>query len=159
MYLQYLSSKNEDFSVKGACMLINEGIFVHMRYLGQIALALSNFSTCSFSATPTVPPLPRRQPRHSTQTRRHVQALTLKFLKLAIPIPPPTSLTFYSAYCFSLSPTHNTWARLTAAQVHALRERTGFEGTYIFFFILESALYFGITTTQRNLLLITLTRE
>lgn len=37
-------------------------------------------------------------------------------------------LTFYPAYCFALSPTHNTWARLTAADVHALKERAGFEG-------------------------------
>ena len=47
-----------------------------------------------------------------------------------MPNPPPAPLTFYPAYCFSLSPTHNTWARLSAFQVHALRERTGFEGTY-----------------------------
>lgn len=40
-----------------------------------------------------------------------------------------TSLKFYPAYCFSLSPTHNTWARLTTADVHALQERAGFEGT------------------------------
>ena len=40
-----------------------------------------------------------------------------------------TTLTFYSAYCFFLSPTYNTWARLTAADVCALRERAGFEGT------------------------------
>lgn len=53
--------------------------------------------------------------------------------------PPSATLTFYPAYCFSLSPTHNTWARLTAAQVHALRERTGFEGTRILF--LNPSLY------------------
>ena len=47
-----------------------------------------------------------------------------------MPNPPPAPLKFYPAYCFPLSPTHNTWARLTASQVHALRERTGFEGTY-----------------------------
>lgn len=41
----------------------------------------------------------------------------------------PTSLTFYPAYCFALSPTFNTWARLAAADVHALKERAGFEGT------------------------------
>ncbi len=51
-----------------------------------------------------------------------------------MPTPPPAPLTFYPAYCFPLSPTHNTWARLTAAQVHALCERTGFEGTYILSF-------------------------
>ncbi|KAF6230357.1 hypothetical protein HO133_004699 [Letharia lupina] len=50
-----------------------------------------------------------------------------------MPNPLPAPLTFYPAYCFSLSPTHNTWARLTAADVHALRERTGFEGQNLFF--------------------------
>ena len=42
---------------------------------------------------------------------------------------PTAPLTFYKAWCFDLSPTYNTWARLTAADVHALREREGFEGT------------------------------
>ncbi|KAK4691823.1 hypothetical protein P7C71_g5261, partial [Lecanoromycetidae sp. Uapishka_2] len=44
-----------------------------------------------------------------------------------------TTLTFYPAYCFSLSPTYNTWARLTAADVHALHERPGFEGQKLYF--------------------------
>ena len=57
-----------------------------------------------------------------------------------MPNPPPALLTYYPAYCFPLSPTHSTWARLTAAQVHALRERTGFEGTYVLFFQPESML-------------------
>ena len=34
---------------------------------------------------------------------------------------------FYSAYCFDLSPTYNAWVKLTAADVHALQEREGFE--------------------------------
>ncbi len=51
-----------------------------------------------------------------------------------MPSPPPTlhtsALTFYPSYCYPLSPTYNTWARLTAADVHALRERAGYEGIY-----------------------------
>ncbi|CAF9912421.1 hypothetical protein IMSHALPRED_000311 [Imshaugia aleurites] len=50
-----------------------------------------------------------------------------------MPNPLPAPLKFYPAYCFPLSPTHNTWARLTAADIHALRERTGFEGQSLFF--------------------------
>lgn len=42
------------------------------------------------------------------------------------PDPPPT---FYPAYCFALSPTLHTWAKLTAADVHALTTRPGFEGS------------------------------
>ena len=68
-------------------------------------------------------------PLHSTFTTRDVKASIC--FEHAMPNPPPTPLTFYPAYCFSLSPTHNTWARLTAAQVHALRGRTGFEGTHV----------------------------
>lgn len=45
-----------------------------------------------------------------------------------MPNPSPISLTFYPSYCYLLSPTYNTWARLTAADVHALRERAGYEG-------------------------------
>ncbi|KAK0510962.1 hypothetical protein JMJ35_006514 [Cladonia borealis] len=49
--------------------------------------------------------------------------------------PVPTSLTFYPAYCFSLSPTptYNTWARLTVAEVHALKQRAGFEEQNLYF--------------------------
>lgn len=36
-------------------------------------------------------------------------------------------LNFYNAYCFDLSPTYNAWVKLTAADVHALQEREGFE--------------------------------
>ncbi|KAL2046824.1 hypothetical protein N7G274_000842 [Stereocaulon virgatum] len=44
-----------------------------------------------------------------------------------------TPLRFYPAYCFSLSPTHEAWARLTAVDVHALQERAGFEGQNLYF--------------------------
>lgn len=37
---------------------------------------------------------------------------------LEVPQPPP--LRFYPAYCFALSPTYNTWVRLTAADIHSL---------------------------------------
>ncbi|KAM0801416.1 hypothetical protein BDR22DRAFT_820552 [Usnea florida] len=50
-----------------------------------------------------------------------------------MPNSPSTPPKFYPAYCFPLSPTHNTWARLTASDVHALRERTGFEGQNLYF--------------------------
>lgn len=46
-----------------------------------------------------------------------------------MPHPSPTSLIFYPSYCYPLSPTYNAWVRLTAADVHALRERAGYEGT------------------------------
>ena len=36
-------------------------------------------------------------------------------------------INFYNAYCFDLSPTYNAWVKLTAADVHALQEREGFE--------------------------------
>lgn len=42
---------------------------------------------------------------------------------------PTIPLTFHPAYCFSLSPTYSTWARLTVSDVLALKEREGFEGT------------------------------
>lgn len=46
-----------------------------------------------------------------------------------MPYPDPAILTFYKAYCFRLlSPTYNEWARLTAADVHTLKERPEFEG-------------------------------
>jgi len=52
-----------------------------------------------------------------------------------MPISPHPPLTFYPAYCFPLAPTHNTWAKLTAADVHALRERSGFEGQNLYFYL------------------------
>ena len=61
-------------------------------------------------------------------------------IKDAMPKPLSNPLTYYPAYCFSLSPTHNTWARLFASDVHALRERTGFEGTPVPF-TYESSIY------------------
>ena len=39
------------------------------------------------------------------------------------------NLNFFPAYCFHLSPTYNTWAHLTASDIHALGERPGFEGS------------------------------
>lgn len=47
--------------------------------------------------------------------------------KYAMPNLSFDSLIFYPAYCFSLSPTYNTWARLTAADVHALKDREGYD--------------------------------
>ncbi len=41
----------------------------------------------------------------------------------------PAPLTFYPAYCFPVSPTFNTWAKVTATEVHTLQEHQGFEGT------------------------------
>ncbi len=38
--------------------------------------------------------------------------------------------TIYPAYCFPASPTYDVWVKLTAADVHALREEPGFEGMY-----------------------------
>jgi hypothetical protein len=37
-------------------------------------------------------------------------------------------LTFYPAFCFKASPTHFAWVKMTAADVHRLRTRKGFEG-------------------------------
>lgn len=45
-------------------------------------------------------------------------------------------LTFYPAYCFTLSPTYNSWARLSVTDVHALDERPGFEGLSIHFMVI-----------------------
>jgi hypothetical protein len=35
----------------------------------------------------------------------------------------------YPRYCFHLAPTFNTWCLLRAADVHALDQHEGFEGT------------------------------
>ncbi|KAI9811247.1 MAG: hypothetical protein M1827_005579 [Pycnora praestabilis] len=45
----------------------------------------------------------------------------------------PASPRDYSAYCYSASPTFNTWVKLTAANVHALQIKSGFEGQNIYF--------------------------
>ncbi|KAI4114997.1 MAG: hypothetical protein LQ345_004321 [Seirophora villosa] len=42
-------------------------------------------------------------------------------------------LAFYPQYCFQYSATYNTWARLTATDVHALHARSGFEGQNTYF--------------------------
>ncbi|MCJ1397849.1 hypothetical protein MMC11_001045 [Xylographa trunciseda] len=50
-------------------------------------------------------------------------------------MPPSPSLAFYPAYCFPASPTFSTWAKLTAADVHALTTREGFEAQKIHFYL------------------------
>ncbi|MCJ1382335.1 hypothetical protein MMC17_005448 [Xylographa soralifera] len=50
-------------------------------------------------------------------------------------MPPPPSLSFYPAYCFSASPTFSTWAKLTAVDVHTLTTREGFEAQKIYFYL------------------------
>ncbi|KAI9825389.1 MAG: hypothetical protein M1832_001119 [Thelocarpon impressellum] len=47
--------------------------------------------------------------------------------------PSPPGLTFYPASHNVLSPTFNTWVKFTAADVHGLEEREGFEGQNIYF--------------------------
>ncbi|KAF3480533.1 OB-fold nucleic acid binding domain-containing protein [Arthroderma uncinatum] len=44
------------------------------------------------------------------------------------------NLTFYPAYCYKASPTHFTWVKLSAADVHRLRRRMGYEGQNIHFY-------------------------
>ncbi|KAK5013713.1 hypothetical protein LTR60_003721, partial [Cryomyces antarcticus] len=44
---------------------------------------------------------------------------------------PPVHI--YPAHCFTVSPTYNTWVKLTAAHIHALRAEPGFEGQNVFF--------------------------
>lgn len=39
-------------------------------------------------------------------------------------------LTYYPAYCNKVSPTYFTWVKLDAVDVHALKQRRGFEGMY-----------------------------
>ncbi|KAL8702169.1 MAG: hypothetical protein Q9224_000131 [Gallowayella concinna] len=50
-----------------------------------------------------------------------------------MPYSPSGPLVFYPSYCFGLSPTFHTWARLTATDVHTLEFRSGFEGQNIYF--------------------------
>ncbi|PKX99122.1 OB-fold domain-containing protein [Aspergillus novofumigatus IBT 16806] len=45
------------------------------------------------------------------------------------------NLTFYPAFCFRASPTHFTWVKMAAADVHRLKRRPGFEGQNIFFYL------------------------
>ncbi|KAI9678859.1 MAG: hypothetical protein M1817_005919 [Caeruleum heppii] len=47
--------------------------------------------------------------------------------------PLPLGGEIYPAYCHALSPTFNTWVKLTAADVHSLDEVDGFEGQNIYF--------------------------
>ncbi|OQD81150.1 hypothetical protein PENANT_c029G01655 [Penicillium antarcticum] len=43
-------------------------------------------------------------------------------------------LTFYPAFCFKASPTHFTWVKMGAADVHRLRRSNEFFGQNIFFY-------------------------
>jgi len=46
-------------------------------------------------------------------------------------VPSTTSAaatTFYPAFCFKVSPTHFAWVKMTAAEMHRLKSRQGFEG-------------------------------
>lgn len=45
------------------------------------------------------------------------------------------NLTFYPAFCFKASPTHFTWVKMAATDVHRLKRRPGFEGQNIFFYL------------------------
>ncbi|PLN81048.1 hypothetical protein BDW42DRAFT_169881 [Aspergillus taichungensis] len=40
-------------------------------------------------------------------------------------------LEFYPAYCFKAAPTHFTWVKMAAADVHRLRRRFQYGGTSI----------------------------
>ncbi|RHZ58809.1 hypothetical protein CDV55_103306 [Aspergillus turcosus] len=44
-------------------------------------------------------------------------------------------LPFYPAFCFRASPTHFTWVKMAAVDVHRLKRRPGFEGQNIFFYL------------------------
>ncbi|OKL61303.1 hypothetical protein UA08_03209 [Talaromyces atroroseus] len=43
-------------------------------------------------------------------------------------------LPFYPAFCFPASPTHFTWVKMSIADIHRLRGRSGFEGQNILFY-------------------------
>ncbi|CAG7947933.1 unnamed protein product [Penicillium olsonii] len=44
------------------------------------------------------------------------------------------TLIFYPAFCFKASPTHFTWVKIGAADVHRLRKIGGFVGQKVFFY-------------------------
>ncbi|KAJ6128602.1 Nucleic acid-binding OB-fold [Penicillium samsonianum] len=44
------------------------------------------------------------------------------------------TLVFYPAFCFKASPTHFTWVKMGAADVHRLRQSSDFVGQNIFFY-------------------------
>ncbi|KGO72121.1 Nucleic acid-binding, OB-fold [Penicillium italicum] len=44
------------------------------------------------------------------------------------------NLVFYPAFCFKASPTHFTWVKMGAADVHRLRKSSDFVGQNIFFY-------------------------
>ncbi|KAL2008643.1 hypothetical protein VTN00DRAFT_6837 [Thermoascus crustaceus] len=43
-------------------------------------------------------------------------------------------LTFYPAFCHKASPTHFAWVKMSAADVHRLKTRRGFEGQNLYFY-------------------------
>ncbi|KAL1965543.1 hypothetical protein VTN77DRAFT_5627 [Rasamsonia byssochlamydoides] len=48
--------------------------------------------------------------------------------------PGHDNITFYPAFCFKASPTHFAWVKMSAADVHRLRSRKGFEGQNLYFY-------------------------
>jgi hypothetical protein len=46
------------------------------------------------------------------------------------------SLDFYPAFCFKASPTHFTWVKMGAADVHRLKEIEGFGGKLLLFCVI-----------------------
>ncbi|KAJ5467043.1 hypothetical protein N7475_004795 [Penicillium sp. IBT 31633x] len=44
------------------------------------------------------------------------------------------NLNFYPAFCFKASPTHFTWVKMSAADVHRLRNSSNFVGQNIYFY-------------------------
>lgn len=40
------------------------------------------------------------------------------------------TLVFYPAFCFKASPTHFSWVKMAAADVHRLERRPGFGGMF-----------------------------
>ncbi|KAI9850166.1 MAG: hypothetical protein M1838_006011 [Thelocarpon superellum] len=46
-----------------------------------------------------------------------------------------SSLIYYPAYCHVVSPTYHAWVKLTAADVHALQTRRGYEGQNLYFYL------------------------
>lgn len=43
-------------------------------------------------------------------------------------LPKSSQVAIYPAYCFAASPTYNAWVKLTAADVHKLRQEPGYQG-------------------------------
>ena len=85
------------------------------------------------------------QPEITSTTKQTIKPGQSVTVEDAMPKTLPVPLTFYPAYCFSLSPTYDTWARLTVAEAHALKEREGFEGT-----ISQTLLMFPLHTMHQT---------